>query len=157
MAKAIKKKSPIASLLSKSVAAVGDKSSQDKKTKTDTKPLIVRLIKFLAVIYLLIWILIGILILIFIYGNFKQGAFRGLFSKPQVPQEQMQAPTETDLPGVGKVNIACVQNSLSTDAIQKLVQNGDISKLTDDEKAKLEPCIIQKEDATTSTSPSPSN
>src|SRR3990167_8855693 len=155
MAKAIKKKSPIASLLSKSVAAADDKSSQDKKAKTDTKTLIVKLIKFLAVIYLLMWILIGILILIFIYGNFKQGAFRGLFSKPQVPQNQVQAPTETDLPGVGKVNIACIQNSLSTDAIQKLVQSGDTSTLTDDEKAKLEPCITQKEEASSTASPSP--
>lgn len=156
MAKTTKKKSPIASLLSKSVAAVGNKSSQDKKTMTDTKPVIVKLIKFLAVIYLLIWILIGILILIFIYGNFKQGAFNGLFSpRPPQQQTQVQPPAETDLPGIGKVNIQCIQDSLSKETIQKIVETGDASKLTDEEKGKLEPCIVEKEEASPSASPTP--
>ena len=152
-AKTTKKRLPIISILSRSSSAT--KNLPSEKNKADKKPLLFKLIKILAAIYLVIWILIGIFFLIFIYGNWRQGAFSGLFSKPQAPQNQVQAPVETDLPGVGKVNIACVQNSLSTDAIQKLVQNGNTSTLTDDEKAKLEPCITQKEEATPSTSPTP--
>ena len=153
-AKSTKKRLPITSILSRVSSAT--KSLSGEKNKADKKPFLVKLIKILAAIYLVIWILIGIFFLIFIYGNWKQGAFKGLLAKPQpVPQQQTQAPVETNLPGVGMVNINCVQSSLSTDAIQKLVQSGDTSKLTDDEKAKLEPCIIQKEEAPPSTSPSP--
>ncbi|OGE11066.1 hypothetical protein A3A60_03290 [Candidatus Curtissbacteria bacterium RIFCSPLOWO2_01_FULL_42_26] len=154
-AKSTKKRLPITSILSRVSSAT--KSLSGEKNKADKKPFLVKLIKILAAIYLVIWILIGIFFLIFIYGNWKQGAFKELLAKPQpVPQQQTQAPVETNLPGVGMVNINCVQSSLSTDAIQKLVQSGDTSKLTDDEKAKLEPCIIQKEEAAPSTSPSPS-
>ena len=154
-AKSTKKRLPITSILSRVSSAT--KSLSGEKNKADKKPFLVKLIKILAAIYLVIWILIGIFFLIFIYGNWKQGAFKELLAKPQpVPQQQTQAPVETNLPGVGMVNINCVHSSLSTDAIQKLVQSGDTSKLTDDEKAKLEPCIIQKEEAAPSTSPSPS-
>ena len=153
-AKSTKKRLPITSILSRVSSAT--KSLSGEKNKADKKPFLVKLIKILAAIYLVIWILIGIFFLIFIYGNWKQGAFKELLAKPQpVPQQQTQAPVETNLPGVGMVNINCVQSSLSTDAIQKLVQSGDTSKLTDDEKAKLEPCITQKEEASSTASPSP--
>src|SRR3989344_8010189 len=109
-AKSTKKSLPIASILARVSAAT--KSLSGEKNKADKKPFLVKLIKILAAIYLVIWILIVIFFLIFIYGNWRQGAFSGLFSKPQAPQNQVQAPVETDLPGVGKVNIACVQNSL---------------------------------------------
>lgn len=133
---------------------VSGNSSSDSKTQLKVSP--PKYLQILATLFFIIWILVGIFFLVFIYGNWRQGAFRGLLTKPQpVPQQQSQAPVETDLPGIGKVNIACVQNSLSTDAIQKLAQNGNTSTLTDDEKAKLEPCITQKEEATPSTSPTP--
>ncbi len=114
-----------------------------------------KVIKFLAFLFFFIWILVGLFFLVFIYGNFRQGAFRNLFSKaqPQASQGQMQAPTETTLPGIGKVNIACVQSALSSDAIQKIVTDGNTYKLTDAEKSKFEPCIVEKEQATPSASP----
>jgi cytoskeletal protein RodZ len=150
-----KKKSLIASILSR--RSTDEKVESIKKSDGDKKPPLVKLIKVLAVIYFVIWILIGIFLLVFIYGNFKQGAFNGLFAKPRpaTQQQSQQAPTETSLPGVGMVNIACVQSSLSSDAIQKLVQTGDASKLTADEKAKLEPCITQKEETTPAVSAAP--
>ena len=56
-----------------------------------------------------------------------------------------QVPTETDLPGVGKVNIACVQSSLSAEAVQKLVASSNASTLTEEERASLAPCIVEAE------------
>ncbi len=104
--------------------------------------------KFLALIFFIIWILIGLLILLFIYANVKQGAFNGLFRpRTQAPQET-QVPKETIIPGVGTVNVECVQSSLTDEAISKIIQEGNTSKLTNEEEGKLEPCIIKKEEAT---------
>ena len=109
--------------------------------------------KFLALIFFIIWILIGLLILLFIWANVKQGAFDGLFrSGAQAPAET-QTPNEATIPGIGKVNVECVQSSLANDTIGKIVQEGNTSKLTDAEKGKLEPCIIEREETTPSTSP----
>ncbi|OGD98373.1 hypothetical protein A3A49_01375 [Candidatus Curtissbacteria bacterium RIFCSPLOWO2_01_FULL_38_11b] len=107
----------------------------------------------LAVIFYIIWIVVGIAMFLIIYGNFKQGAFRGLLSKPQPPPQQAQAPTETTLPGIGKVNVACVQSALTTEAIQKILADGNTSKLTKEEKAKFEPCIVEAETANPQASP----
>lgn len=116
-----------------------------------------KIVKFLAFLFFIIWIIVGLFFILFIYGNWRQGAFSALFAKPApLPQETQAAPTETTLPGVGKVNIACVQSALNSDAIQKIVTDGNTSKLTDDEKAKFEPCIVEKEEATP-TAPSSSN
>ena len=110
----------------------------------------------LSLLFNIIWIIIGIFILIFIWANFKQGAFKGLLN--QAPQQQApaaaQAPTETDLPGVGKVNIECVQNSLSQETIQKLLTDGGTTNFTAEEKDKLAPCMVAGEEATPSESPS---
>ena len=110
----------------------------------------------LSLLFNIIWIIIGIFILIFIWANFKQGAFKGLLSG--APQQEApsaaQAPTETDLPGVGKVNIECVQNSLSQESIQKLLTDGGTSNFTAEENEKLDPCIVAKEEATPAESPS---
>ena len=107
----------------------------------------------LSVIFYIIWIVVGIALLLIIYGNFKQGAFKGLFSPAPAPPAQTQAPAETTLPGIGKVNIACVQSALTTEAIQKIVTDGNTSNLTDEEKAKFEPCIMEAEQATPEASP----
>lgn len=109
--------------------------------------------KFLALIFFIIWILIGLLILLFIWANIKQGAFDGLFRPRTQAPAQTQAPNEAKLPGIGTVNVECVQGSLTDEAIGKIVQEGDTSKLTDEEKGKLEPCIVQKEETTPSASP----
>src|SRR3989344_7602716 len=107
----------------------------------------------LSVIFYIIWIVVGIALLLIIYGNFKQGAFKGLFSPAPAPPAQTQAPAETTLPGIGNVNIACVQSALTTEAIQKIVKDGNTSNLTDEEKAKFEPCIMEAEQATPEASP----
>ncbi len=124
--------------------------SQDRITVSPPKYL-----QILATLFFVIWILIGLFFLVFIYGNLRQGAFRGLFSSKQAQQQSSAAsvPQETTIPGIGKVNISCVQNSLSSETIQKIVQTGNTSTLTDDEKAKLAPCIVAAEQATPSASP----
>ena len=147
-----KKKSSIISAIS-TIGSANKISSE--KDKSEQKPVFFKLLKILAAIYFVIWILIGLFFLTFIYGNWKQGAFKGLFAKAPQASEQVQAPTETSLPGVGKVNISCVQSSLSSEAIQKLVTDGSTKNLTDEEKAKLEPCIIQKEETPPQASPTP--
>jgi hypothetical protein len=103
----------------------------------------------LATLFYIIWILIGLFVLLFIYANIKQGMFRNLFgSSPSSAQQQTtQMPTETELPGVGTVNIECVQSSLSQEAIQKLVTDGSIENLSEEENKSLEPCIVKKEEA----------
>ena len=125
--------------LSKSLAIVGEIISKVEKT--------------LEIIFYIVWIIIGLVVLVVIVQSFRQGAFAPLFAGPQQPQQQVQAPTETDLPGIGKINIACVQEALSDEGIQKIVQGKGTASLTDEEKARLEPCIIEKE-ATPSPSPS---
>lgn len=104
--------------------------------------------KFLALIFFIIWILIGLLILLFIYANVKQGAFNGLFRPSSQAPQETQVPKETTIPGVGTVNVECVQSSLTDEAISKIIQEGNTSKLTNEETGKLEPCIIKKEEAT---------
>ena len=69
--------------------------------------------------------MVGIFFLWFIVANFRAGAFDQLISRPQpVSQtpDQSQTPAETTVPGIGKVNVACVQKNLSEDSIVKMVQ-----------------------------------
>jgi hypothetical protein len=99
----------------------------------------------LAVLFYSIWILIGVFFLLVIVGQIRQGALSSIVGSPaqsQVPQ--VEVPTETNLPGIGKVNIECVQNNLDQTVIQKLVQEG-VSALTEEEKEKLTPCIVEAE------------
>ena len=107
--------------------------------------------KSLQTIFYIVWILIGLFVALIIILSYRQGAFTPLFTTPQQPQQQTQPPTETTLPGIGKVNIACVQQALTEEAITKIVQEQNTDSLTDEEKAKLEPCIVEKE----SPQPSP--
>lgn|GEM_PF-3021503 len=104
---------------------------------------------FLAAIYFLIWIPIGLFVLLFIIMSVRQGAFNSLFGKQSAaPTTSNQTPTqqtETKIPGVGTVNIACVQSNLSQEEIQKIITVGDTSTFTPEEKTKLEPCITKKE------------
>jgi len=107
------------------------------------KSILHKVIKALAILFFTIWIVIGLFILLFIYANFKQGAFQGLFGGPP-PQNapQTQVPTETDLPGIGKVNIECVQNALPPESIQLLVTDGPAT-LSEEDNTALEPCIVE--------------
>lgn len=109
---------------------------------------------YLATIFLLVWILVGLFALLVVAQSLKQGFLNGFTgSSSQAPQTQAPTQTEADLPGVGTVNISCTEQALSQTAIQKIVQSGDTSGLTADEKTKLEPCIVAKTTATPSAAP----
>lgn len=112
----------------------------------------VPVLTIISTTFYITWIVIGILVMLLMFANFKQGAFDGVFAPRPSPQAVPDAPTETDIPGIGKVNISCVQQNLSSDAIQKIVTTGDSSQLTEDEKKALDQCISEKEVAPT---PSP--
>ena len=98
------------------------------------------------------WIVIGLFFMLLIIANIHQGVFRQLFAPPQQAPPQVQTPTETTLSGIGKVNIECIQSALSNEVIGKIIQEENTTFLTDEEKAKLEPCITEKE-ATPAPSP----
>ncbi|MBI2327319.1 hypothetical protein HYU92_03265 [Candidatus Curtissbacteria bacterium] len=118
------------------------------------KPLLWAVDRFLSLIFHLIWIVVGIFVLLSIYANLRQGAYQEIFNStgPQQQAVSQQVPSEVNLSGIGKVKVDCVQSALSSDSIQKMVQEGSTNSLTDEEKAKLEPCILEK-----AASPSPSS
>lgn len=104
-------------------------------------------IKLLAFVFFIIWILIGIFVLAFIVQGTRRGMFDYvLFGKVPQAQEapQAQAPTETTLPKIGTINIACAEKALKPESIQKLVGefDYDITKLEASEKTEFEKCIV---------------
>lgn len=110
-----------------------------------------KVMMILAAIFLVTWTLIGLSILTLLVQGQRKGTFSGLTAPAAQRQIQTpQVPTETVIPGVGKVNVGCVQGALSPEAIQKILQEGNTSTLTNQEKVKLEPCIAEKEEATPS-------
>jgi hypothetical protein len=123
------------------------------KVQTNKRPLLKNLYESLGILFFLIWILIGLFFILFIVANFRQGTFKYLFGSSPQTQEQVQAPTEAPLSGIGKVNIACVQEALSEEAIQKIITEKSTSSLTDEEKTKFEPCVVEKESPASSPSP----
>ena len=122
-----------------------------EKAKTEKGPGFQKLNEVLGTIFYAVWILIGLFFILLTIANFRQGAYRGLFGAQSQQPQSIETPTETTISGIGKVNIACVQEALSTEAITKILQEGNTSSLTGEEKTKLEPCIVEKE-----TAPSPS-
>lgn len=119
---------------------------RQEKQKSSKWQYVTKTNEIFGVIFYIIWILIGFFFLLYIIASIRQGVLKSLFrSSPVSEQGEVQTPTETNIPGVGKVDIACVQEALSNESIQKIVIDGNTSKLTDDEKAKLEPCILEKE------------
>ena len=114
--------------------------------------------QLLSTVFYIIWILVGIFFLWFIVANFRVGAFDQLISRPQPvshPPDQSQTPAETAVPGIGKVNVACVQKNLSEESIVKMVQEKSDKSLSDDEKKKLAECVLEKASPVTQASPSP--
>lgn len=109
---------------------------------------------YLATIFFLIWIFVGLFASLVALQSVKQGFLNGIFGKTQAPVSQTQPQTEADLPGAGRVNIACTEKALSQDAIQRVMTKGDTSVLTADEKAKLEPCIMAPAGTTPTATPS---
>ncbi len=114
-----------------------------------------KITSFLSIVFYVIWILVGLFFLWFIAANFRLGAFDQLMqprptASSQVPQAD-QAPEETTVPGVGTVNVSCVQANLGEDLIIKMVQDKGIQNFSDEEKAKLAPCIVEAESPSDST------
>lgn len=126
-----------------------------KLPKFPARPTIHRVNEVLSTLFYIVWLIIGLFFLLVIFGQIRQGALSSIVAKPsqQSNVPQVEAPTETALPGVGKVNIACVQQSLDSTAIQKIITDGNASKLTAEEKSKLEPCIVEAQSPSPSASP----
>lgn len=110
-----------------------------------------------ATSFFAVWTLIGLFLIILTLLSLKQGNLRNILNTPAATNsgesQQVQAPAEANLPGVGIVNVPCVREALSQESIQKILDVGDMSVLTDEEKTNLEKCIVEKAD--TSASPSP--
>lgn len=129
------------------------KLNPKKETKTVWPP---KFLVVLATIFLAIWIIVGLFFLMVIVSQIRQGFFKGLFAKSQSqPTASQQPPQEANLPGIGKVNIDCVQKALSSESIQKILQEQSSNSLSDDDKAKLDTCVLEK--AQESPQPSPTS
>ena len=86
----------------------------------------------------------SLFVLVFIVQGQRRGAFSGLTKAVGEGQTQApQVPTETEIPGIGRVNIACVQSAISPESIQKLLSAGNISALEGEEKTKFEACLVK--------------
>lgn len=98
----------------------------------------------LAIIFYIIWIPVGIFFLWFIVANFKLGAFDQLMGVQRAPTVQTDQGeiAETEIPGVGKVNVACVQETLSEESIMTIVNESSDASLSEEEKGKLKTCLV---------------
>lgn len=137
---------------------IEEKNVSEKKSpmpKPPARPILHKIKDFLAVIFYVLWIVIGIFFLLIIYGQVRGGALSSFIgSPPTTTSSQMQTPTETELPGIGTVNIDCVKGALKPESLQKLASSGDASFLQGDEKTNFEACIVSKESPSPSASPS---
>ena len=97
---------------------------------------------WLAGIFFVIWIVIGLLVIVLMAQAFRAGALSSVSGNTTTPQSAQQVPTETEIPGVGVVNIECTQNALSPESIQSLLQSGDINVLGGEERTSFEECIV---------------
>lgn len=127
-----------------------EKEQKEKKVSESVQNIrivaVPKVMMILAAVFLVTWTLIGLSILTLLVQGQRKGAFLGLANPPTTQgqgQAQQQVPTETVLPGVGKVNIACVQSALSPESIQKLVSAGDASFLEGEEKTEFEACLVK--------------
>lgn len=110
--------------------------------------------EILATLFYLIWIVIGVFFLLIIIGQVRQGALSSVIGEgPPATTSQVPTQTETDLPGVGRVNIDCVKKALKPESLQKLATSGDATFLQGDEKTNFEACIVAKESPVPSASP----
>ena len=114
----------------------------------------IKILHVLAVVFFVIWILIGIFVLLLLADGFKRGAYQGLFGRQSQEQQTQttQPPQDVELPGIGKVNVECAQSSLTDESIQKIVTEESTKSLSDDEKTNFEKCIVEP-----APSPTPSS
>ena len=125
------------------------------KVKMMVKPILRGTVASLASVFFVIWIAIGLFVAVLMIQSFRHGVFNSVLFGPTAvdnSQAQSQAPTQANLPGVGRVDVSCVRTALSQQSIQKLVESQNMSVLSADEKAKLDPCIMQKEATPSGTS-----
>lgn len=114
--------------------------------------LIYKLNLIFALVFLVLWILIGVFFSFLIMENLKAMASQKVTDSIGT-QTNQSAPTETSMPGVGKVNIACVEKAVSSDTIQKVFTDNGTNNLSADDKAKLEACVVPGGEATPTASP----
>lgn len=131
-----------------------------RETKTIEKPvrswgvfaLIYKLNLILALIFLVLWISIGGFFSFLIMENLKAMAKQKVTDSIGTQMDQ-SIPTETSMPGIGNVNISCVEKAVSSDIIQKVFTDEGTNNLSVDEKTKLEACVVPGGQATPSASP----
>ncbi|HLA03620.1 MAG TPA: hypothetical protein VJ065_00110 [Patescibacteria group bacterium] len=113
-----------------------------------------KILHFLATVFFIIWILIGLFVLLILADGIKRGAYQGLLGRQNQQQESQvpQAPADVDLPGIGKINVECAQSTLSDESIQKIVTEESTKSLTAEEKASFEKCIVEPAPSPTPTS-----
>lgn len=100
----------------------------------------------IAVASMIIWIFVGGLLSIFIVQGWRSGLLeRFLSTEPprQVQQEKVPTPIEANLPGIGRVNIECVQTALSNSSIKNMIQAENTNVLKEDEKTRFEKCVVK--------------
>lgn len=128
------------------------KTTSEKKNNENVQAVrivaVPKVMMTLAAIFLVTWTLIGISLLLLVVQAQRKGTFKGLTNPAQAQsqtqsQNQQQVPEETEIPGVGRVNIACVQNALPIESIQKLLSAGNISALEGEERTKFEACLAK--------------
>jgi len=114
----------------------------------------IKILHVLAVVFFVIWILIGIFVLLLLADGFKRGAYQGLFGRQSQEQQTQttQPPQDVELPGIGKVNVECAQSSLTDESIQKIVTEESTKSLNAEEKANFEKCIVEPAPSPTPTS-----
>jgi len=112
----------------------------------------------LGTVFYLVWILIGLFLILSVIFNIRENGFKSFFnSSTPTPSTEQQGQTQTEatIPGIGRVKIDCVLQSVSQETLGKIQEKGNTSTLTKEEKAEFEPCIVEKETPTPSVKPSP--
>lgn len=114
-----------------------------------------KLTDILAFTFYLVWIIIGLFVILLVFQGLKKSAFSGMLSSNNpYSAEQPQVPAETDLPGIGRVNVDCVRTNLKTESIQKILESSSSAGLPEDENTKLDSCIVSGDASQPSPSPS---
>lgn len=126
-------------------AAPQERTSPPRVHSLAVPPLVTLFLSYFGLATLLVWLLIGLFLLPTIFLNFKRVGLAEVFkpaSTPPPASQDVQPATEADLPGIGKVNIACVQQALNPESLTKVIQERKLDSLTPEERTKFETCIV---------------
>lgn len=127
---------------------------ENSLSKPMIAPIVQRLMIYLGLVTMIVWFVIGLYFLPIIYTSVKSGQYfasLGISRSTASPEPTTPSTTEATLPGIGKVNIACAQNALPVEALQKIVADKNVNSLTDEQRKKFEPCVTEKD----TSSPAP--